>query len=393
LRSECHWCRAADRQAPRRSREARLQTSGDSETRRERFAADCGDGSDGGGESGRGVGEVAVTLIKVSFDIFDEERYMKSKQVKAKTTKSILGVDFGGTSTKVRFGKELKSYKESFGKKKENKILQFLQDVVSGSDHGFQAVGIALACTMVPSTESAGRRTRRISEHSTKFAKLSQNVSGTINRLEERWKNKLGLPVFILNDGEAAAIAEHEVGAAQGYSNVMVMTLGTSIGVGFIFDGNLHIGSYTSRASHILLDPNEEWCIGENHRGCWKVLASKDSLEKLANKMGLPPDAVKVTAMAEDNNMKARLCYEYYAEKVAMGIANIAGAIPIDCVVIGGGIAQAGDLLFQPLNARLRKGDLLDHFVASALEIKRAECPEPVALGAQLYAEKKLDES
>ena len=312
---------------------------------------------------------------------------MKSEN--AKTTKSTLGVDFGGTGTKVRFGEEFKSY-ESFENETEDKIIQFLQDAVSSSDQGFQALGVALACTMVPAIESTFRKRRRISKHSTKFANLSQFEN--IDILEERWSNKLHLPVFILNDGEAAAIAEHEVGAAQGYNNVMVMTLGTSIGVGFIFDGNLHIGSYTSRASHILLDPNEEWCIGENHRGCWKVLASKDSLEKLAKKMGLPPDAVKVTAMAEDNNMKARLCYEYYAEKVAIGIANIVGAVPIDCVVIGGGIAQAGDLLLQPLKERLRKGNLLDHFVASALEIRRAECPEPVVLGAQLYAEKRLAE-
>jgi glucokinase len=316
---------------------------------------------------------------------------MKPKN--AKTTKGILGVDFGGTRTKVRFGEEFKIYEESFKNETEDKILQFLQEAVSSSVQGFQALGVALACTMVPSIDSTFRRSRRISEHSTKFAELSKNVSGNIDMLEERWKNKLGIPVFILNDGEAAAIAEYEVGAAQGYNNVMVMTLGTSIGVGFIFDGSLYIGSYTSRASHILLDPNDEWCRGENHRGCWKVLASEDALKKLANKMGLPPDPIKVTAMAEDNNIKARLCYEYYAEKVAVGIANIIGAVPIDCVVIGGGIALAGDLLLQPLKERLRKGDLLDYLIALALEIKRAECPEPVVLGVQLYAEKKLDES
>ncbi|MBU7012187.1 MAG: hypothetical protein HXS46_15990 [Theionarchaea archaeon] len=54
-------------------------------------------------------------------------------------------------------------------------------------------------------------------------------------------------------------------------------------------------------------------------------------------------------------------------------------------MITGGGIAQAGNILFNPLRARLKKGDLLDYSVASVLEIVPAECEEPVVRGAQLY--------
>ena len=294
----------------------------------------------------------------------------------------IVGIDFGGTHTTVGFDEKLWLYfPRSFKEESHHEILHFLKKMCNPSK--VRALGIGLATTFVPAKE---KMERRVYENSSKFKILSQVENGYFSKIQDLWTKKLGVPVIILNDGEAAALAEHRRGGGRGYNNVLVMTLGTSIGVGFIFGGNLHIGPYSSRASHIILDPQGEWDKGENHQGCWKTLAGRDALYKLAENMGLQPDPREITKKAQKGDKKAQYFYELYAERVARGIANIVRPVALECVVVGGGIAQAGDVLFNPLRARLQRGDLLDNAVASALKIEPAQCEEPVVVGAQLYA-------
>ncbi|KYK36233.1 MAG: ROK family protein [Theionarchaea archaeon] len=305
----------------------------------------------------------------------------------------IVGVDFGGTRTKVGFGKILWLFIPcTFEEKKPEDILDFLRRLYTPK---VQAFGIALACTMVPAGEIC-KGERRVSKYSTKFASLSQVKNGTIREIQESWSEKLRVPVFILNDGEAAAIAEYQAlkrcqeKEECRYTDVLVITLGTSIGAGFIFHDEPYIGPYTSRASHIILDPDGEWCIGENHQGCWKTMTGRDALLDLAKKMGYQVDPERITEMAQKGDRKARLFYELYAERVARGIATIAGAVPFKCVIIGGGTAKAGDVLLDLIRERLEKGDLLDPEIGSALKILTAQSREPVVAGAQLYAEEML---
>ena len=300
-----------------------------------------------------------------------------------------VGIDFGGTHTTVGFGNTLWLYfPRSFKEEDPEEIVRFLKKMCNPSM--VQALGIGLATTFVPAQE---KKERRVWEYSSKFKKLSKIENGYFTEIQELWTKKVGVPVVILNDGEAAALAEHRRGGGRGYSNIMVMTLGTSIGVGFIFCGRLHIGPYSSRASHIILDPNGEWDKGENHRGCWKTLAGRAALYELADNMGLERDSSKITKKAQKGDKKAQFFYELYAERVARGIANIVRPLPLECVVVGGGIAQAGDILFDPLRARLKRGDLLDNSVASVVKIVPAQCEEPVVVGAQLYAEEALSKS
>lgn len=335
--------------------------------------------------------------------------------------KCIVGVDFGGMHTTVGFGKILWLFLPcSFKKKDPDDILRFLKRICPSSM--VRALGIAFACTMVPAGEIC-KGERRVSKYSTKFASLAQVENGIIREIQAFWSGKLEVPVFILNDGEAAALAEYQAlkksqkGKECHCTDVLVITLGTSIGAGFIFHGELLIGPYTSRASHIILDPCGKWCIGENHRGCWKTLAGSDALRNLAENMGykFDPEGIiektkeekkkarllyrlhvdmmkRITERAQEGDRKAELFYELYAERVARGIATIAGAVPFKCVIIGGGIAKAGDVLFEPLRKRLEKGDLLDPEIGPALKILSAQRREPVVEGAQLYAEQMLQE-
>lgn len=323
----------------------------------------------------------------------------------------VVGFDMGGQRTKIKFGscKTTQEHCQTLSEKDEKAILDFLNKHVKSPGGKFRSVGIALACTMAPH----GEDDRQILESSTKFSRLAGKETehkGVISDLEKSWERELGIKVFILNDGEAASLAVYRSLKDKYkdlYRNLMVVTLGKSIGIGFVFNGKHYIGPYTSRASHIVLDPVGDWCIGENHRGCWKTLAGHVARKKLALDMGfkekdrdegMESKDIYELARAKDGNRKAILFFDFYAERVARGIATIASAVPIYCVVIAGGVANAGCILMNPLKNRLRRGDLFDPDIAGSIGIKTAKavCNSPeqisVAYGAQLYALERYNE-
>ena len=321
-------------------------------------------------------------------------------------SKIVVGADLGGTSTKVGFlrleaqGGTQPDFRElcwlywpkSFADEKESELLAFLRKITL-LPRPVKALGIALACTTdLTVNKTNGRRERCISPDSSKFgATLATVEQGLLSRLELRWQKELTLPVAILNDGEAAAIAEYRP-MATFYRHCLLVTLGTSIGLAFIFHGRLLEGPYSSRASHLILDPHGDWCK-KGHNGCWKTLVGREAFDKLAREMGLPPDAIAVAKLAHAGDRDARRCYRIYAQRVAQGIASIVSVVPVEAVIVGGGLAKAGDLLFKPLIERLEQGDLVEKRVLASIQILPAQCREPVALGVQLCAAKLFERS
>jgi len=307
-----------------------------------------------------------------------------------------VGIDLGGTNAKMYIHDEkiIDTEGNVLSHSDETIILEILNNALSPLTN-IKTAGIALPCTMVP---HAGDR--KILNTVLKFSALTKEKhNGILNQMAKKWGEKLNIEnVLILNDGEAAAIDVYfNPNIPKKYKNIMVVTLGTSIGVGFIFGGQPYIGPYPSRASHIILDPEGDWCLNENHRGCWKTLAGIDFRKKLALNMGLKNpkdenlamDTREIADLAEKGFKKAKLYFKYYAENVARGIATIISAVPVECVVIAGGVANAGDVLMEPLKERLQQGDLLDPDLAPLIEF--INVPDfSVAHGAQIYAFNKL---
>ena len=306
---------------------------------------------------------------------------------------SVLAFDLGGTNNKMWFDNgETVASEKSLAEADEDTILKSLQHWI-GNNKQIRVVGIALPCTMLP--EKGGRK---ILSTSTKFASLARGKhQGIIRKMEKAWEGELGRKVSILNDGEAASIdvfahlQNHYPN--KNYKNVMVMTLGTSIGVGFIFNSNPYVGPYPSRSSHIIIDPMGDWCMKENHRGCWKTLAGDKARRDLALNMGFEDPENKTLGMdtkliadkARSGLKKAQLYFKVYAERVARGIATIISAVPVECVVIAGGVARAGQVLLDPLKERLERGDLLDPDLAPLIDLIQVDTFS-VAHGAQIYA-------
>jgi glucokinase len=183
---------------------------------------------------------------------------------------------------------------------------------------------------------------------------------------------RLGLPVAVDNDATCAAWAEHERGAAQGMNHSVTVTLGTGIGAGITVKGEVLRGAngFAGEPGHMVVDPSGPLCPC-GRRGCWERFASGSGLGRLARDAanagvahrvvemaGGDPEAVRgehVTAAAAQGDAEAIAVIEAFAWWVALGVANLVNILDSEIVVIGGGLAESGDLLLGPIRDAYRR--------------------------------------
>ncbi|MFC8818830.1 ROK family protein [Streptomyces rochei] len=171
---------------------------------------------------------------------------------------------------------------------------------------------------------------------------------------------RTGRRPILLGDAVAMTAAEHWTGAARDVANALCMVVSTGVGGGLVLDGRLHTGTTgnAGHIGHISVDLDGEHCPCGS-RGCVELLASGTAIARHALDAGwLPPSGTAATAMsvaasARGGNATALAVFDRAAQALAAGIAATATLVELDRVVIGGGVAQAGDVLFTPLRRHL----------------------------------------
>jgi glucokinase len=184
--------------------------------------------------------------------------------------------------------------------------------------------------------------------------------------LRDELSARFGVPVRIENDANAAALAEHRLGAGRGTSHMVMLTLGTGIGGGLILGGELYRGSVgaAGELGHITLDldgpPCQGTCPGLGHL---EALASGTAADVLVAAIAArSPEGDLGRAAAESRSVDARLAVDLalrgpgdartalasVGETLGVGIASLVNVFNPELVVLGGGFARAGDLLFEP---------------------------------------------
>ena len=177
-----------------------------------------------------------------------------------------------------------------------------------------------------------------------------------------------GRAVLIENDANFAVLAEHRLGAARDYANVVMVTLGTGIGGGIVVDGRVQVGSagFAGEIGHMVVDPAGPACPC-GRRGCWERFASgaglgvfareaalAGNLGEVVRRAGGDPESVHgedVSAAASAGDPAARRVIELVGWWVGFGLANLACVLDPECFVLGGGVVQAGDLLVDAARA------------------------------------------
>jgi glucokinase len=163
---------------------------------------------------------------------------------------------------------------------------------------------------------------------------------------------RLGLPVALINDARAFGLAELRLGAGRGAASIVGLTLGTGFGGVIAIDGRVLMGhdGTAGEAGHQTIDPDGPSCNCGN-RGCLEAFARADRLAEAC----AAPTAEVAVERARAGDAAAIAGLERVGRYLGIGIANLITLLCPDRVVIGGGIAAAGDLLLAPARDEIRR--------------------------------------
>jgi glucokinase len=204
-----------------------------------------------------------------------------------------------------------------------------------------------------------------------RVVRLSMHVPGWEQMpLANRLEHEFGVGARVANDGDAAALAEHRLGAGQGIKHMLYVTVSTGIGGGVIIGGELHRGErgWAGEVGHIVLDPDGPDCpCGRN--GCLESLASGLSVaremrrvlaatEEPSSLRSLPPEQVtaqRVALAVGEGDQAARRVWMRAMEWLGIGLGSAANLLNPGRIVVGGGLTRSGDLLFEPVRVAARR--------------------------------------
>lgn len=191
-------------------------------------------------------------------------------------------------------------------------------------------------------------------------------------RLRDILQDRLGLPVWAGNDANLAALGEHRFGCGKGVDDLVYLTISTGIGGGIISRGALLLGHHglAAEVGHLVLEPEGPLC-GCGQHGCLEAVAAGPAIAReagariaggepsvlrdlLAESSG-PLTAQLVVRAARQGDRVAGEVVRRAAVYVGMGVAALVYLFDPALVVIGGGVSNAGDLLFGPLRETVRR--------------------------------------
>lgn len=171
------------------------------------------------------------------------------------------------------------------------------------------------------------------------------------------------LPMAITNDANAAAIGEMLFGAAKGMKNFIVITLGTGLGSGIVVNGELVYGAdgFAGEIGHTIIDPNGRQC-GCGRKGCLETYASATGIRNTVLELikstntesalrKIDPEHISAKSIADAANNGDKLAleaFDYTAKILGIRLADSIAYISPEAIILFGGLALAGDLIFKP---------------------------------------------
>ena len=186
--------------------------------------------------------------------------------------------------------------------------------------------------------------------------------------LEKRWN----CPVSLNNDAELGAVGEWAYGAARSVANLAYIKVGTGVGAGLLLDGHIYRGATGSAGEigHLTIDPNGSLCTCGN-RGCLETFASATAIARQAREIVAKNQPTQLAQFGRDQ-MTARIvadaarhgdlaAQQIIAEagaQLGVALAGLVNLINPNMVVVGGGVAQIGDLFLEPVRREVKRRSL-----------------------------------
>lgn len=169
---------------------------------------------------------------------------------------------------------------------------------------------------------------------------------------DRRQDRHTSLSASIINDVQAMTIAEHRLGAARNADDVLCVAVGTGVGGGVVIAGRLHTGVDSTAGSigHLTVEPDGLVCTCGN-RGCLEQYASGPAIAHMAR----TADAEAAALAAREGDPDAVAAFAEAGRYLGIAVANVCTILTPTAVVVGGGVADVGDLLLEPLRTELRR--------------------------------------
>ncbi|MBN2411706.1 ROK family protein [candidate division KSB1 bacterium] len=201
-------------------------------------------------------------------------------------------------------------------------------------------------------------------------------------------EKRLNLEIYIDNDANLAALGEYAFGAGRGVTEMLMVTLGSGVGSGLILNGSIYHGSKGAAGEfgHIIIQQNGPLCSCGS-RGCVEAFVGKnailrrmkeilqqdtESILKNHNPTNMTPEDIYFAA--EKGDKPAIRLFKEVGESLGVGLGNIANLLNLERIVIGGGIANAGDLILNHARKVLSENALKTN--RESIEIVKAELGE-----------------
>jgi glucokinase len=277
-----------------------------------------------------------------------------------------IGIDVGGTKVLGgvvdESGKVLTTARKDTPRQGGSALTQTIADVAKEllQQHSVASVGVSAAGFV-----SSDRKTMLATPNIADWNGVD---------LDHQLTALIGLPVVIENDANAAAWGEAKFGAGKNQDHMMMLTVGTGIGGGIVVNGALYRGAFGIAAEfgHMRVVPDGHIC-GCGARGCFEQYASGNALLRHAREaINASPEVARnllsrgdgtvagltgkaITEAARDGDAVALAAFNTTGQWLGAGIASLAVLLDPACVVIGGGVIDAGDILLKPTRESLER--------------------------------------
>ena len=291
--------------------------------------------------------------------------------------KLVFGIDIGGTNTAFGLVDEVG---EIFGESSISSRAyahyddypRYIEDLaaamkalVESLDVEFELVGIGVGAP----NANYYKGTVEIPSNMWKYtdeqvAAGMKDEDRLFNFSEDLGKHFPGVPVYITNDANAATIGEMVYGGAKGMKNFIMVTLGTGVGSGFVANGEMIYGhdGFAGEFGHVIVERGGRDC-GCGRKGCLETYTSAGGIKRTAfellAKMTDPSpireysfdqlEAAMLSKFAKEGDPIAKECFRLTGQKLGYALADAVAITSPEAVFLFGGLAKAGDLIFDPI--------------------------------------------
>ncbi len=299
----------------------------------------------------------------------------------------IAGVDIGGTTTKI-------------GLVLDGKVL--VQTRISTTGYADDnAFADAIAAEIARLTSSNDQPTTAIgigapnANQHTGIIEMAPNLPWKHDvPLARMVQDRLGIHTVLGNDANAAALGEWKYGAGKGYKDLLIVTLGTGVGSGFIVNGQLVLGSHgnAGELGHMTLAIDGRQCTC-GRKGCVETYVSirgmrQTYLEMNGSEQVLERDGVlPIAEAARAGDVVALSTFERTVEWLAVALANAVAVTGPQRIVLFGGIARNGELIMAPLRDAFQKALLNVYMGRVDLTVSALPNDDAAILGAAALVE------